>query len=59
MDIEYVDILTGKDYSSVYVAHVYITYWLVRSSRGGDGVEGVDRWVVLLIQPDGSITLSD
>ena len=39
MGVEYVDILTGKNLSSIYVI-----YWLVGASRrrGGDGVKEVD-----------------
>ena len=41
MDIGYVDILTGGNLSSIYVANMDLINWSVRSSsrRGGDGVK--------------------
>ena len=47
MDIEYVDILTGK--SRQYICLIYL---FVRSSsrRGGDGVKGVYVWSIILLE---------
>ena len=40
----YVDIMTGEKLSSIYLANMELIYRSVRSySRGGDGIEGVDR----------------
>ena len=45
----YVDIITGEKLWTILVANIDIIYWSVRSSskRGGDGVKGVDRGIVL------------
>ena len=52
MDIDriYLDILTGKILSSIYLASMDITYWSVRSSsrRGGFGVKGVNGGIAML-----------
>ena len=44
MAIEYVDILTGKNLSSIQVANIDLIYWSVYLSitRGWDGVQCVD-----------------
>ena len=45
MDIAYVDILTGENFSSILVAIMDLNYWSDRSSSiwGGDEVKEVDE----------------
>ena len=44
MDILYVDILTGENFSFNKIATMKLIYWPVRSSskRGGDGVKRIN-----------------
>ena len=52
MDIEYVDILTGKNLSSIQISTIIIMYLLVRSStrreRDGENEVGIDVCIVTL-----------
>ena len=47
----YVAIITGQKLSSIFVAIMGISYWLVRSysRRGGDRVKGVDAGGMIII----------
>ena len=48
MDIEYVDVLTGENLSSIQVANMDLIYWSVRSSSRRGGYGEVDGGKVVL-----------
>ena len=48
MDIEYVDILTGKNLSSIYVANMELIYWSIRLSSRREG-NGVSVWIIVIL----------